>query len=173
MSLGRIEIIILMGIYCMGSCAGPQYLKSVNAVPQEISGTCNLFLYGHRYADDYKNVAFLIPTGGKYDFGLYAPEFYYAVMKGLSADVAIEEAERFVRFHYSFQRSQWSKILDPEGNAVVFELRPMYSSPAFAYSDVLDVHYIIQGGKVVASVGLKPEIEERPPEPFLLRPKVR
>jgi len=169
----RYKIILALITILISSCAGPQYLKSVNAVPQEISGTCDLFLYGHRYSDDFKNIAFLIPAGGKYAFRLYAPEFYYAVRKGLSAGAAIEEAERFVKFHYSFQRSQWSKILDPEGNAVVFELRPIYSSPAFAYSDVFDVHYIIQGGKVVASVGLKPEIEERPPEPFLLRPKVR
>ena len=169
----RYRVILALITILISSCAGPQYLKSVNAVPQEISGTCDLFLYGHRYADDFKNVAFLIPAGGKYAFRLYAPEFDYAVRKGLSAGAAIEEAEQFVKFHYSFQRSQWNKILDPEGNVIGYELRPIYSSLAFAYSDLLDVHYVIKGGKVVASVGLKPEIEERPPEPFLLRPKVR
>jgi hypothetical protein len=173
MSPGRIRIIILTGIVCIGSCAGPRYLKSVNAGPEEITGTCDLFLYGHRYADDFNNVAFLIPWGGKYAFGLYAPEFDYAVRKGLPAGSAIEEAERFVKFHYSFQRSQWKKILDQEGNVIGYELRPIYSAPDFPYSDILDVHYVIEGGKVVASVGLRPEIEERPPEPFLLRPKVR
>lgn len=88
MSLGRIKIIILMGIVCIGSCTGPRYLKSVSTGPEEITGTCDMFLYGHRYADDFKNVAFLIPSGGKYAFELYAPEFDYHVRKGLSAGTA-------------------------------------------------------------------------------------
>jgi hypothetical protein len=173
MSLGRIKIIILMGIVCIGSCTGPRYLKSVSTGPEEITGTCDLFLYGHRYADDFKNVAFLIPGGGKYAFELYAPEFDYHVWKGLPAGTATEEAEQFVRFHYSFQRSEWNKILDQEGNVIVYELRPIYSTLDFSYGDVLDVHYLIKGDKVIATVGLKPEIEERPPEPFLLRPRVK
>ena len=167
----RYIVILALIAILISSCAGPQYLKSVNAIPQEISGTCDLFLYGHRYSDDFKNIAFLIPAGGKYAFRLYAPEFYYAVMKGLSADAAIEEAERFVKFHYSFQRSQLSKILDYEGRVVGYELRPLYSG--FSYEDVLDVHYVIKDDKVIASVGLKPEIGKKNIEPFHLRPKVR
>lgn len=162
-----------MGIVSIGSCTGPRYLRSVSAGPEEITGMCDLFLYGHRYADDFKNVAFLIPRGGKYAFELYAPEFDYTVRKGLTAGTAIEEAERFVKFHYSFQSSHWSKILDQESNVIGYELRPIYSALDFSYSDVLDVHYVIKGGKVVAAVGLKPEIGEKPSEPFLLRPKVK
>lgn len=56
---------------------------------------------------------------------------------------------------------------------IVYELRPIYSTLNFSYGDVLDVHYLIKGDKVIATVGLKPEIEERPPEPFLLRPRVK
>ncbi len=167
------KIIFLIGIFCTSACAGPRYLRSVSAVPGEISGTYNLFLYGHRYADDFKNVAFLIPAGGRYSFELYAPEFDYTVRKALPAAASIKEAEQFVKFHYSFERSQWNKILDPDGNTVVFELRPLYAVSAFSYSDILDIRYIIKDGKVIASVGLRPEIERRPPEPFLLRPKAR
>ncbi len=160
-------------MFLISSCAGPRYLRSVSAVPAELSGTYDLFLYGHRYTDDFMNLAFLLPAGGKYSFELYAPEFDYKVRKALPAAAAIKEAEQFIKFHYSFERSQWNRVLDPDGNTVVFELRPLYSVSAFAYSDVFDIHYIIKDGRVIASVGLKPEVERRPPEPFLLRPKVR
>ena len=168
---GKIKIVILLGIVCMNSCAGPRYLTSVSAGPEELAGTYDLFLYGHRYSDDFKNIAFLIPREGRYVFELYAAEFDYTVRKGLPADAAIEEAERFVKFHYSFQRSQLSKILDYEGKVVGYELKPIYSG--FSYGDVLDVHYIIKDDKVIASVGLKPEMEEKAIGPFQLRPKVR
>jgi hypothetical protein len=173
MSPGIIKLIILMGIVCICSCTGPRYLRSVSAGPEEITGTCDLFLYGHRYADDFKNIAFLIPRGGKYSFELYAPKFNYVVRKGLPAGTAIGEAEQFIKFHYSFQRSHLNKILDYEGNVIGYELRPLYSTLDFSYEDVFDVHYLIEDDKVVATVGLKPEIGEQTPEPFLLRPRVR
>ncbi len=171
MSSRKIKLVILIGIVCLNSCAGPRYLTSVSAKPEEVEGTYDLFLYGHRYADDFKNIAFLIPQGGRYVFELYAAEFDYTIKKGLPANAAIEKAEEFVKFHYSFQRSQLSKMLDYEGRVVGYELRPIYSG--FSYGDVLDVHYIIKDSKVIASVGLKPEIGERTMEPFHLRPKVR
>jgi hypothetical protein len=173
MSWGKIKIVILMGIVCINSCAGPRYLTAVSARPEEMAGTYDLFLYGHRYAADFKNIAFLIPQGARYVFELYAAEFDYTIKKRLPADAAIEEAEEFVKFHYSFQRSQLSKILDYEGKVVGYELRPIYSALDFSYGDVLDVHYIIKDDKVIASVGLKPEIEEKTIGPSHLRPKVR
>ena len=173
MSWGKMKFVVLMGIVCINSCGGPRYLTTVGASPQEITGTYDLFLYGHRYADDFKNIAFLIPQRGRHVFELYAAGFEYTMKKGLPADAAIEEAGKFVKFHYSFLRSQLNKILDYEGSVVGYELRPIYSALGFSYGDVLDVHYIIQGDKVIASVGLKPEVEERPIEPFLIRPKVR
>jgi hypothetical protein len=170
---GKIKILILVGLVCIKSCGGPRYLNTIAASPQEITGTYDLFLYGHRYADDFKNIAFLIPQRGQRVFELYAAEFEYTMKKGLPANTAIEEAEKFVKFHYSFQHSQLNKILDYKGIVVGYELKPIYSALDFPYGDVLDVHYIIKGDKVIASVGLKPEIEERPIGPFLLRPKVK
>ncbi len=167
----KIKIVILMGIFCIDSCAGPRYLTAVSARPEEMAGTYDIYLYGHRYAGDFKNIVFLIPQGGRYVFELYAAEFDYTLKKCIPADAAIEEAEEFVKFHYSFRRSQLSKVLDYEGRVVGYELRPLYYD--FSYSDVLDVHYIIKDDKVIASVGLKPEIGEKPIGPFLRRPKVR
>ncbi len=162
-----------MGMVFLDSCAGPRYLTAVNASRKELTGKYDLFLYGHRYSDDFRNIAFLIPQGEGRVFELYAAPFEYTVKKGLAPDAAIEEAEKFVRFHYSFQNSQLKKILDYEGNVVCYELRPIYSVLDFSYSDVLDVHYIIKDDRVIASVGLKPEIEERSPVPFFFRPKVK
>jgi hypothetical protein len=173
MSLGKMNIVLLLGIIGISSCGGPRYLTTVSATPGEITGTYEVFLYGHRYADDFKNIAFLIPQGGRYVFELYAAEFEYTLKKGLPATAAIGEAEKFVKFHYSFQRSQLNKILDYGGSVVGYELRPIYSALDFSYADVLDVHYLIKGDKVIASVGLKPQIEERPIEPFLFRQRVK
>jgi hypothetical protein len=173
MSWGKMKFVILVGTVCISACGGPRYLTTVSASPEEITGTYDLFLYGHRYADDFKNIAFLIPQGGRYFFELYAAEFEYVMKKLLPANVAVAEAEKFVKFHYSFQRSQLNKILDYKGSVVGYELRPIYSALDFPYGNVLDVHYIIKGDKVSATVGLKPEVEERSIQPFLFRPKVK
>ncbi len=156
------------------SCAGPRYLKTEKSAAEEIEGTYDLVLYGQRYADDFKNVAFLIRQGGKYAFELYAPAFSYTVKKGLTVKKALDEADKWVRFHYAYLASSLSKVLDHDGNVIGYELKPLYSPLAFSYSDVLDVRYIIKNGKVIASVGLKPEItEERPIEPFIIRPRAK
>jgi len=155
------------------SCAGPRYLKTEEATPDEIKGTYDLILYGHRYSDDFKNVAFLIKEGGKYVFELYAPAFYYTVKKGLTAKKALEEADKWVRFHYAYLGSRLSKILDFDGTLIGYELRPLYSGLDFGFQDVIEVHYVIKGDKVIASVGLKPEIGETPIEPLILRPRVK
>ncbi len=155
------------------ACAGPRYLKTEKAAADEIKGTYDLFLYGHRYSDDFKDVAFLIRQGGKYAFELYAPAFYYTVKKGLTAKEALDEADRWVRFHYSYQGSRLSKILDYDGTVIGYELKPLYSSLDFGYTDVLDVRYIIKDDKVIASVGLNPFITEHPIEPFIFRPRAR
>ncbi len=170
---GTIKIVILLGVVCISSCAGPRYLTTVRARPEEMAGTYDLFLYGHRYSDDFKNIAFLIPQGGRYVFELYAAEFDYNLKKGIPADAAFREAEGFVKFHSSFQRSQLSKVLDYEGRVVGYELRPIYSVLDFSYGDVLEVHYIIKDGKVIASVDVKPEMGEKAVGPFHLRPRVR
>lgn len=153
------------------SCAGPRYLKTVEAKPGEVRGTFDLTLYGHRYNDDIRNIAFLLKEGGKYTFEVYAPAFDYTTKRGISAEEALGEAERWVKFHYSATGSRLSGIIDYEGNTIGYECRPLYSSLNFPFSDVLDVSYIIRDNKVVASVGLKPEISERRFIPAPLRLK--
>lgn len=155
------------------SCAGPHYLKTQEASPDEIKGTYDLVLYGRRYADDFRNVAFLIREGGRYLFEVYAPEFNYRTERRVPAEKAFEEADKWIRFHYAYQGSRLNKILDFDGALIGYELRPLYSALDFSYSDVLEVHYIIKGDKVIASVGLKPEIEQRPVEPFIFRQRVK
>jgi len=169
------SLLIGAAIFCLAiiSCAGPRYLRTADTSPKGLAGDYDLYLYGHRFAADYKNIAFLMPVGGKYTFELYAPEFDYIVKKGLPAKEALAVSENFVRFHYSFKSSQLSEILDYEGNVIGYELRPLYSALDFSYSDIFETHYIIKDGKVIASVGLKPEIREKPIEPFIFTPRVR
>ena len=52
---------------------------------KEISGVFTLILYGGNYLDDLETVAFLDREGDAYTFDIFAPDFNYRTIKGLSA----------------------------------------------------------------------------------------
>jgi hypothetical protein len=54
-----------------------------------------------------------------------------------------------------------SKILDPVGNVIGYELRPLYFSAAYDSDDVLDVDYRIKGDKVIVKIQINPFLQKR------------
>ncbi|MEW6571949.1 MAG: hypothetical protein AB1390_12410 [Nitrospirota bacterium] len=141
-------------------------LRTEKAQLSDITGTFKLILYGGRYLDDVETVAILDKEGDKYDIEPYAPDFDYKVRKGVSAEEAIREAERFVSFHNSFHRLVVSKIMDKQGNTIGFEFRPLYYPFAFGISDVMDIYYWLkEGGRVKVTIRLVPSVER----PLLFR----
>jgi hypothetical protein len=52
------------------------------------------------------------------------------------------------------------KIIDPEGNIIGFELKPLYVPFIYGTSDVLDVYYWPKKeGKIKVTIKLKPSLE--------------
>ena len=143
----------------VNSCAQRASLRTVYAHPSEITGTYTLFLYGGRYMEDLETVAILAKEETPYAFEIYSPEFNYKVINGLSADEAYRKAAAFVSFHHAFDHFIVSKILDGNGTAIGYEVRPYYRPFEYGYSDVLEVWYTVHDGKVIARVHLKPEVE--------------
>lgn len=134
--------------------------------PQEVKGSFTLILYGARYSDDIQTLAILDLEGDGYVFKVFAPDFDYKLKKGVPAKEVLAEAVQFVSFHRSFERSRISRIMDPQGGTIGYEVRPLYRIIDFPYSDVLDVHYGLAGGEVTVRIRLIPEVEfqreERP-----------
>jgi hypothetical protein len=151
-----------MGLHLSESdaCAGAKPLKTETADPVEIKGTFTVIFYGGAYADDLETVAILDTEGDQYSFEPFAPDFDYVTKKGLSAGEALAAAEKFIRFHPSFWRTQLIKIIDPEGKSIGFELKPLYIPFIYGTSDVLDVYYWPKKeGKIKVTIKLKPSLE--------------
>jgi hypothetical protein len=136
-------------------------LKTEAANAAEIKGSFTVIFYGGAYADDLETVAFFDNEGDQYTFEPFAPDFDYVIKKGLSAEKALKAAEKFVRFHPSFWKTQLIKIIDPEGNIIGFELKPLYLPFIYGTSDVLDIYYWLKkGGKIKVTIKLIPSLEK-------------
>ena len=134
-------------------------LRTVAASPSEVKGNFTLLLYGGSY-DDVETAAFLDQDGDGYSLDLYVPDFDYKVIKGVPAKEALSMAEKFVRFHPSYWRSQLSKIIDDKGKVIGYELRPLYYPITYGASDVLDINYFMkEGGRVKVTIRLIPRVE--------------
>ncbi|HWR58768.1 MAG TPA: hypothetical protein VN328_07765 [Thermodesulfovibrionales bacterium] len=136
-------------------------IRTEEARIADITGTFTLILYGGRFSRDVETVAFLDPEGDKYTLEPYAPDFDFRVIKGLSAKEASDKALHFVKAHFSFWTSQLSRILDDNGRAVGFELRPLYDPLTFGNPDVMDINYSLKGDKIRIYIKLKPDTERR------------
>lgn len=150
---------LLLAAGLFSRAAAATQLRTVETKPFAAEGTYTLMLYGCQYADDVENVAILEKEGGLYPFEIYAPDYSYKVKTGLSADAALKEAQQFIRCSFHYNKSQFSSILDPSGNIIGYEVRPLYSPIRFGRYDLLDIHYTEKTGKVVIYIRLDPNIE--------------
>jgi hypothetical protein len=127
----------------------------------EITGTYTLILFGGNYTDDLHTIAFLDKEGDQYTLAPYAPDWQYIVKKGVSAKDALAKAAQFVSTSPSFRNVQFSKLLDDKGNAIGYEVRPLYIPTTYGASDVLDVWYSLQNTTVNIHIHIKEYIEKR------------
>jgi len=161
------KIILIVIIVFVSSCAPGRYLRTERADTSGIEGNYNLILYGGLYSEDVKNLAILDKDNDPYTFEIYARKGDYTVQKNVSAKEALDKAQRFVSRHRSFIRSRLSSILDPAGNIIGYELRPLYQMLEFGNSDLLSVYYEITDSTVMVHIWLRQAIEHE--EPFLIR----
>ncbi len=149
---------LLTSVY---SCSYERYLKTDPAGPEELAGTYTLLLYGARHSDDVANVAILDKEGDPYTIEIYAPEYDYSVMTDMPAKEALGEAQTHVRYYRDFSRARLSKIIDKAGNTIGYELRPLYHAFHLGQSDVLYIDYMMKDNKVITTIRLKDNVQER------------
>ena len=164
----KVSLIIIMLTLFIGSpdltkslsFAFEKPLRTESAEVSAIKGSFTLILYGARFADDIETIVIFDIEGDQYHFEPFAPDFDYKIKKGVQAKEAFAEAEKFVSFHNSFWRSQLSRILDPNGNIIGYELRPLYNNFVYGRSDVMDVYYWLkEEGKIKVTIRLVPDVE--------------
>ena len=135
-------------------------LKTVLADKSDVQGTFTLILYGGISASDPENVAILKREGDGYSIEIAAPGRGYTVMNALSANVALAEAEKFLRRNIDSRRmTQLAKIISPSGDIIGFEVKSLYEPDRFGMPVVVNTHYTLKGDAVRAWIRLDPNVE--------------
>ncbi|NWF52637.1 MAG: hypothetical protein HXY47_06090 [Nitrospirae bacterium] len=157
-------LIIMISIVFLFEAKGvsAKFLRTKEAIENEAKGTFSLILYGGRHINDLETVAFLDVGGDYYEFEPYAPEFDYRIKKDISAKDALEEAKKFVSFHNAYWRSQFSKIIDENGNVIGYEIRPLYRPFVYGRDDLIEIYYRTKGKKVIIEIRLTPDFFKIP-----------
>jgi hypothetical protein len=153
--------IVVLAAMLQGCMAGKQ-LRTDAADPSEVKGTYTLLLYGCHYPAQIQDVAILVDEAGRYPVEIYDLDSSYTVKKGVPAEQALSEAERFVRCSTNrIWRTEMRKILDDSGGVIGYELRPLFMPVEFGTADVIVVSYSLQKGTVRAYIRLFPDVERQ------------
>ena len=152
---------VMFVMVCMNTFAGCAVpgARIHTESPGEISGVFTLILYGGNYLDDLETAAFLDREGDTYTFDIFAPDFNYKTIKGLSAAEGLKKAEEFVSRNTSFHQVRLSSIVSDKVGNIGYEVRPLYLPFTYGTDDLLDISYGEKGNKVVVNIRLKPSIE--------------
>ena len=123
------------------------------------TGVFTLILHGGGHGSDLTTVAFLDGEGDNISFDPFRPDFEYKKIPSLQAGEALNRAEAFIKSHHAYSGSVLKRIVNSRGFTLGYEMRPLYQAVSVGATDVIDIHYVLKGGKVVISITLKPEIE--------------
>lgn len=154
-------VAMLACILFLSGCMHGMHLRTSSVQKADFQGTYTLILYGGNYSGDIHTVAILDREGDHYTFEPYAPSFNYKAIAGQTAGHALPRAEQFIRGNPSYQSESLRNILDPEGNIIGYELRPLYLPFVYGTSDVLDIDYWMKEDKVIVTIRLKPFLEQQ------------
>jgi hypothetical protein len=136
-------------------------LHTVSAELPELRGRFRLILFSGSSAQQLGRVALLDCEGDGIELLPYAPDYEFRVVSHLSPQEAIAQAETFIGGHPAFQRSLLAKIVTAAGTVVGFEVRPLYTQPAFGTSDVLDILYHQHAQGISVSIRLQSAVERQ------------
>jgi hypothetical protein len=146
------------------ACVPGKQLLAKGALPEEVTGSYTLMLYGCHYPSQADNVAFLVKEDGKYPFEIFDIDRSYKVKKGVPAQEALAEANSFVRCTtHIIWMTELRRIPDDVGGTVGFEVRALYSPMEFGINDVMRISYSLKNGKVTAYIRKNPQLEPRGP----------
>ncbi|HMK60672.1 MAG TPA: hypothetical protein VK452_05945 [Dissulfurispiraceae bacterium] len=153
----------LLIFVCLVGCALNQnYIQTKDASDSEITGNYTVFLFGANHYEDIATAAMLVPTEGKYNLDIYAPEWAYRIRKDVSGKDAVAIAKDFVRWNPSSMRSRTARIVAPDGGTIGYEIRPLYMPTTYGREDVMYINYFLKNGnKVEVHIHLYPDVEQK------------
>ncbi|HXX53503.1 MAG TPA: hypothetical protein VEI28_02925 [Thermodesulfovibrionales bacterium] len=150
--LGRTVIMSCLAslLVIFGGCAGGQSLKAVQVQGiGDSAGPYVLTLYHEAQYGGLKTMAFLVPQGNGYTLTPYAPGYAYTTIRNVGGQEGLQQAIVFISKNPVYVNYEIRRILDPGGNTVGFEIRPLYDPTANGRSDVMWVEYGLSGGGAV------------------------
>ncbi len=153
-----VMLVAMLFVLSLASGASAAGLKTRIADRSEVQGTFTVMLYGGISASDPENVAILKPESDGHSFEIAARGLDYKVVKGLSAEAALAEAEKFLGNNIDAGQTQLVKILGTDGAILGFEVKSLYEPERFGMPDVVDTHYTIKGDTVRAWINIDPEV---------------
>jgi hypothetical protein len=160
-SVFRMTLILVFAVLMQACMAGKQ-LRTSEADRAEVKGTYTLLLYGCHYPAQIQDVAILVDEGSKYPVEIYDIDSSYTVKKGVPAEQALIEADRFVRCSMNkIWQTQMRKILDDSGGLIGYEVKPLYMPLEFGTPDLIMVSYSLQKGTVRVYIRLFPDVERQ------------
>lgn len=136
-------------------------LQTTSAEVSELTGRFRLILFSGSSPEQLCRVAVLDCDHDGVDIVPYAPTDEYRVIPDLPPREAFVQAEAFISTHPSFRRSSLAKIVNENNVVVGFELRPLYTLPAFGMSDVLDISYYRKDQEISVSIRLQDAVERQ------------
>jgi len=154
------RILLLFIAALLTSCAPGASLRTESAAVSQISGAYRLILYGCNHTKDLETIAILDTEGDRYTIEPYAPDFNYRVKKGVPAKEALEEADKFIDCNPGYKEAQLTRIVDPQGITLGYEVKPLYLAFLYGVPDVLETHYFLKGDKVIVTIRLRPSARE-------------
>ncbi|HXX58709.1 MAG TPA: hypothetical protein VEI96_11960 [Thermodesulfovibrionales bacterium] len=144
--------VFLMGVLSIAcGCAGGIALRTERVQDvREINGLYTLILYSEGQYDSLRTLGFLSLEGTGYFIEPYVPDFYYSVWRNVSGQYAFPIALAFVGSkNPDYKQARVSKILDPVGITIGYEIRPLYYPLAYGLSDVLFTSYFLEPGGII------------------------
>ncbi|MGO9614198.1 MAG: hypothetical protein ACLPX5_14365 [Dissulfurispiraceae bacterium] len=114
---------------------------------RSITGTYTLILYQDKDYFGLLTIAFLAAEG--YTFQPYAPEFNYGVTPNMDGGEALKVAQAFIRKNPDYMSTSISKIVDPAGTTLGYEIMPLYRAFNYGTSNVMTISYILKAPGIV------------------------
>jgi hypothetical protein len=164
-SLLRLQgaVIFVTSILVLALLAGCSFgtrLQTDTALPDEVSGTYRLYLYGCRYPSDVEIMALLADQSAPYRFDLFVPDDSYRIKEDMPGKVALNEAETFIRCsHHTMWMTAFRRVVDPAGKTIAFELKPLYFPHDVGTAEVLLTNYSLRDDIVTTYIRLDPAYE--------------
>jgi hypothetical protein len=150
----------LIVLFTINGCSHGTLLRTKTADPKGIEGTYDLITYGCRHPKDIEHVAFLIEPDKAGMVQFYFPDKSYNLKSGLSADMALAEANAHIRCGVrTVEAIRVHRIPDGSGGTLGFEVLPRYSLSEGGGMDPVNVSYVLKDGKIGVYIQLQPDVE--------------